>query len=102
MDKKKIGLKIEEGIKRKGINNTNLAKRIGVSSAAVGQWIKGISAPSGEKIIDVIEYLELQEDFFPGYVKEKRQPYVFGATLEYMSREIDLIKDQIDKFKKQE
>ncbi len=64
MDKKKIGNAIEIGLKRRHMTQTELAKIFCVSKPAVGQWIKGEVCPSGEKLLEIIEYLDIYKEVF--------------------------------------
>ncbi len=65
MDKKKIGNAIERGLKRRHMTQTELAKIFCVSKPQfLGQWIKGEVCPSGEKLLEIIEYLDIYKEVF--------------------------------------
>lgn len=61
----KIGELINRGIRKKGINQRELAKMMGVSPPAVANWISGTKNPTADKLIELIKILDLARDFFP-------------------------------------
>ena len=51
---------------RKGIQQKELALELGISSAAVSNWEKGKSDPSGERLRKLAEYFNVDENVILG------------------------------------
>ena len=60
-----IGDVIRIGLTRKRMKVKDLANMLGVGSTAVSQWLSGNSTPPGDKMIKIIEILDLVDEFFP-------------------------------------
>ena len=58
---------VRELRKKKGIQQKELALELGISSAAVSNWEKGKSDPSGERLDKLAEYFCVDKDFILGY-----------------------------------
>lgn len=61
---------------KKGIQQKELALELGISSAAVSNWEKGKSDPSGERLKKLAEYFNVDEGFILGYGLEKPDLFV--------------------------
>lgn len=66
-----IGKAIEKGLRKKNLSQKELARIVGVSPPNVNQWVKGTSAPSGDRLLRVIEILDIVSEFFPRYSEKK-------------------------------
>ena len=53
---------VENALLRAGLNQSNLAERLGVSRAAVSKWIKGESIPQPDKLLRIGMLLGLEFD----------------------------------------
>ena len=58
---------VRELRQRKGIQQKELALELGISSAAVSNWEKGKSDPSGERLKKLAEFFGVDEGFILGY-----------------------------------
>ncbi len=77
-----IGEIIRSGLHKKRIKVKDLANMLGVGSTAVSQWLSGNSTPPGDKMIKIIEILDLVDDFFPNRDNEvKNDPYQIDSLL---------------------
>lgn len=63
MDIKKIGEQLTELRKRKGLTQSELAERIGVSFQAVSKWERGESLPDISLLTDLSRILEVSVDY---------------------------------------
>lgn len=61
---------------KKGIQQKELALELGISSAAVSNWEKGKSDPSGERLKKLAEYFKVDEGFILGYGAENPNLFV--------------------------
>lgn len=61
---------------KKGIQQKELALELGISSAAVSNWEKGKSDPSGERLKKLAEYFGVDEGFILGYGMENPSLFV--------------------------
>ena len=61
---------------KKGIQQKELALELGVSSAAVSNWEKGKSDPSGERLQKLAEIFAVDESVILGYGQESQGPFV--------------------------
>ena len=61
---------------KKGIQQKELALELGISSAAVSNWEKGKSDPSGERLKKLAEYFDVDEGFILGYGMENPSLFV--------------------------
>lgn len=63
---------------KKGIQQKELALELGISSAAVSNWEKGKSDPSGERLRKVADYFGVDEGTILGYgVNKQNQTRLF-------------------------
>ena len=60
----KIGEKIKELRKEKGLSQAALAKEIGVSQKAVDYWESGINEPKSSYIMHLVYFFDLSYDEF--------------------------------------
>ena len=61
---------------KKGVQQKELALELGISSAAVSNWEKGKSDPSGERLKKLAEYFGVDEGFILGYGMETPNLFV--------------------------
>lgn len=61
-----MGKRIDTLIRNKGINNVQIADKVGVSKVAVGKWRKGQTEPSGSNMISLAEVLGTTASFLIG------------------------------------
>ena len=61
---------------KKGIQQKELALELGVSSAAVSNWEKGKSDPSGDRLKKVADYFGVDENVVLGYGLDKHDLFV--------------------------
>ena len=66
---------------KKGIQQKELALELGISSAAVSNWEKGKSDPSGKRLKKLAEYFGVDEGFILGYGMEKPNLFVPDETI---------------------
>lgn len=57
---------------RKGIQQKELALELGISSAAVSNWEKGKSDPSGERLKKLSDYFGVEEQEILGYGSQQQ------------------------------
>lgn len=74
-----ISEKIKELLKKKGISQTELAKRIGVSRAAVSEWIRGKSKPSESTLKLIAKEFNVNEEWLK---TGKGEMFVEGTVVE--------------------
>lgn len=94
-----IGQKIQIGLKKKGIRQKDLAQQMGVASNTVSQWITGHSIPPGDKLIQVAQILEIQNDLFPPSnecVAEKIEEYNVKKEVRRIEEEEKMLEMRID------
>lgn len=56
---------IRKGLKKNGMNASQLAKKMNVARSTVSQWLNGHSTPPAEKLIKIISILDIADEFFP-------------------------------------
>lgn len=61
---------------KKGIQQKELALELGISSAAVSNWEKGKSDPSGDRLKKLADYFGVDEGFILGYGHENPDLFV--------------------------
>ena len=88
---------------KKGIQQKALALELGISSAAVSNWEKGKSDPSGDRLKKLAEIFGVEENYILGYGRENptyfipESPQISGTSetqqiVEYL---LDKIKESI-------
>ena len=88
-----IGDVIRIGLTRKKWKFRELAEELNVRTSSVSQWVNNHSIPPGDKMIKIIEILDLVDEFFPnsqgtgrGLYSEKSPKY--KKTLDELAVEI--------------
>lgn len=77
-----------------GMSKSDLARRIGVSPAAVTQWESGVKTPSPESIARVAQALNVPADFFtPGELAEPATP----ETMHYSTKSAKILSEHAQK-----
>lgn len=66
-----LGKEITSKRKEKGLTQSEVAARFGISVQAVSKWERGLSKPSGEKYSELVDFLGLNVDLPQ---TEKKQP----------------------------
>ena len=61
---------------KRGIQQKELALELGISSAAVSNWEKGKSDPSGERLKRLADFFGVDEGFILGYGQENPNLFV--------------------------
>ena len=65
-------MEFKELLKEADINGAQVARRVGVSTAAVSAWCNGISAPSIDKIPEIAKFLNVSiEQVVECFVKKE-------------------------------
>lgn len=67
----KISETIKKGRQLMGLNQVELAQKVGVTKNSVWLWENEKKIPSGDVLLRVIETLDCVPVFFPSYVKKK-------------------------------
>ena len=89
---------IKLGRIKKGMNQKELAKSLGVSQSAVSDWENGGKTPSGDALLKLIEILDLLPELFPNKVKndtDEKDIDEIKKGIETGMRELEDIKRQI-------
>lgn len=61
----------KELLKSVDINGAQLARRLGVSTAAVSAWVRGETAPNYKRVLDIAKYLNVSvEKVVQCFIKE--------------------------------
>ena len=77
-----------------GMSKSDLARRIGVSPAAVTQWESGVKTHSPESIARVAQALNVPADFFtPGELAEPATP----ETMHYNTKSAKMLSEHAQK-----
>ena len=66
-----IGERILELRNQEGISQTNLAKSIGATRAAVNAWEAGLSNPSAQSLKDLSSHFHVTTDYLLGLKEEE-------------------------------
>lgn len=109
------GKRMENALKNAKFSQKDLALKIGVSPAAVSQYIKGQSVPSEENIIKICKVLEIDPVWLKGYDSldlplsdsirskhEKLYSYYENMNEEGKTKLIAYACDIFEKYKKEE
>ena len=59
-----IGMKIKELRVEKGLSQTQLAEKIGVSQKAIDYWERNVNEPKASYIISLVQFFEISFDEF--------------------------------------
>ncbi len=114
LEGKKLAEAILLGIRKKGINQKDLAKRIGVQEATISNWINNQGRTGRfEKMIQLMGELDIITEIFPDYVKrdsfleegKKREPHspsiseeVLYSLKDEIINEFYRVKDKLGQF----
>jgi len=66
--------KIFKLIEEKGITPYRLAKDIGVSMGHIGDWKRGRSSPTSDRLVKIAQYFEVSTDYLLG-ITDDPTPY---------------------------
>lgn len=88
-----IGELINKGLRRKGITQTRLAEILGVKPPSVAAWISGKSSPKAEKLVEIINILDLKDEFFPNNEGESQQKE------DSLAKRVNILEQQMDKMR---
>lgn len=80
----KISKRIKDGLKKKGMTQKELARRLGINRSSVGQWVSGRALPSLDKFLRIVEILDL--DGFSG----EKESTVCPIIADVEKRRVDL------------
>lgn len=59
-------IRIRDLRKKKGVTQSHLARRIGISRSSVNAWETGLTMPSVSHLIDLADYFNVSTDFLLG------------------------------------
>ena len=65
-----FGIRLKMNLMHKGITQSDLAKRIGITDVGMSNIIKGKALPSTNTIISICEALEVSSDYLLGLTDE--------------------------------
>lgn len=57
---------LAEFLKSEGINQKEFAKRVGVSTGQVNEWLKGRSKPAYDNLKKIVKAFNVSADYFLG------------------------------------
>lgn len=69
--REKVAYNIARFLKLKGKTQVSLANHVGLTKAAVSNWVKGISSPDLNNVISICEFLEISINDLFGHYDEK-------------------------------
>jgi transcriptional regulator with XRE-family HTH domain len=84
-----IGKAINFGLKRKGMSQAELARKINVSRQQVTKWISNKTMPTTDKMLEIIMILEIEDDLFPKLTKKKIESTGLVYTEESVLKRLD-------------
>lgn len=91
-----LGSKINNGLKRKGMSQSELAEKLGIKQQSVGKWISNKSSPTAENLIEIIKILDLKDEFFDdGSAVDEEDPVAIQEALK--SVPVDYLKKLDDR-----
>lgn len=64
-----IGEIIQKGLEKKEMTQIKLARILKKSPSLVSDWVRNRRSPNIKDFLSILTYLDLVEDFFPGYTK---------------------------------
>lgn len=73
-DKEALGRAIAQAREARGLNQSELARALGVTPQAVQKWESGLSSPRPGKIADIAATLEVEPGVFVQYLIELKSP----------------------------
>lgn len=88
-----IGKTINIGLRKKGLSQVKLAKALGVSPPTVANWISNKRKPDAEKLLQIINLLDLVPEFFPEYKED---------TSDDILCKLEKLNDRVTKIEKQQ
>lgn len=98
--------KIKIAMASSGINQTQLAKKLGLTHAAVSAWFNGKSTPSLEVLLEVFELLKKPANYF--FADESTLQIAAGnnntqtnannADLELIKKDMEVLKKTLENF----
>lgn len=68
--KEKVAYNIAKYLKAKNKTQVSLAKHVGLTKAAISNWIKGTTSPDLNKLIAICEFLDISINDLFGYYEE--------------------------------
>lgn len=104
---KTIYERIEYLIKNKRMTKKLFCEELGISTGNLGDWKRGKSTPSTNKLVEIGAYFNISLDWLilgrepkNELLKEEREQYIFGmiqpGTSKLSKQEIDFIKEYIE------
>ena len=103
MTEKEIGKilkKIKIEMTKKGINQSQLATKLGLTHAAVSAWFNGKSTPNLEMLLKVFGILDRPSNYF--FADESTNQTIFGHhnNMSFSGKDFELINSKIDVIQK--
>lgn len=89
---------INRAMKEKGVTQKELAELLGVSQPSVNKWISGKGFPTADKFVEIVKYLDIVSEFFPGYRKINREE---DSEVDLMRRELAALRKDMGIVKKE-
>lgn len=95
MDKKNLGRIIKKALWEKQMTQVDLAKKMNVSRGVIAQWVNGNNVPPGDKLIELMNTLDIVSDIFPNYCKKE----IFYKSSNLHTKE-EMLQDRIEKIER--
>lgn len=105
-----IGEAILIGRVRKGWSQIDLAKKLGLTSAAVSNWEKNKTTPPGDMLVYLIDLLNLHPLLFPTLPVEVREPVATypqreeesqSLPTDSLQKEIETLQERVAKMERE-
>jgi transcriptional regulator with XRE-family HTH domain len=77
-----LGGRIKSARGKMGFTQAQLAKKLGVSAGAVGQWEIGLGAPATDRLATLAGFLGVSLDWLLGAARHADKPTATGAVTE--------------------
>ncbi len=95
-----IGREIERALEAKGWNQSDLARKLGISAQAVQEWVAGDSRPAQKRWRQLADLLDIPFAYFAGEMPPRYIPELSPAALRMAKRFVGLppeLQDCLDK-----
>ncbi len=89
------------GMNRKNLRQSDVANKLGVARPVVHNWVTGNTSPTGENLVNLINFLEIHDLIFPEKFAEKKDKHVTRLEIEAVWYKMESLRETVEKMQKQ-